>query len=151
MQGAWSLVFEAIASCTRRSSRGGGPQVSERKGWDLFGLNSEKIKKLLMDMEGVDKCTKLRYNKDKAAREAKERRKQEEEEEREEREREERERDKKRKEKAHKGKKKSSEYQQPLKLEALRPGEWRLMEEDLEVVPSGADEQVRTPSPLPLL
>ena len=89
-----------------------------------------------MDIEGVHNCTKLRYNKEKAAREAKERQKQDEEE------REERERDKKRSVKVYKNKKKSSEYQQPPKLEELRTGEWRLLEEDMEVIPGGSEEQV---------
>lgn len=139
VQGAWSLVFEAIASCTRRSSRGGGAQIAEKKGWDLFGLNSDRIKKMLMEMEGVEQCTKLRYNKERAAREAKEQHKLEEEEEREDRER-----DKKRKEKMPKAKKgRSSEYQQPPMLEQLKPGQWRCMEDDMEVVPGSSEEQVK--------
>lgn len=97
---------------------------------------------MLMEMEGVEKCTKLRYNKERAAREAKEQHKLEEEEEKEERE-------KKRKEKVPKAKKgRSSEYQQPLMLEELKPGQWRCMEDDMEVVPGASEEQVmpmRTP------
>ena len=133
-------MFEAIASCTRRSSRSSGPHVSDRKGWDLFGLNSDKIKKILMDLEGVEKCTKLRYNKERAAREAKEKQKQEEEEERELRE--EREREKRRKEKFAKSKKKNGEYQQPPMLEELHKGEWRCLEDDMEIVAGGSEEQV---------
>ena len=117
--------------------------MSERKGWDMFGLNSDKIKKALMGMNGVEKCTKLRYNREKAAREAKEKQKQQEEEEREERE--ERERDKKRKGKMP-TKKKHSEYQQPPTLEPLKPGEWRCMEQDMEILPGGSEEQVPTSS-----
>lgn len=107
----------------------------------MFGLNSDKIKKALMGMNGVGQCTKLRYNREKAAREAKERQKQQEEEEREERE--ERERDKKRKGKMPM-KKKHSEYQQPPTLEPLKPGEWRCMEQDMEILPGGSEEQVPT-------
>ena len=140
VQGVWSLVFEAIASCSRRSSRGGGPAVSDKKGWELFGLNSDKIKKFLMEMDGVEKCKRLRYNKDKAAKETKQKKKQEEEEEREERD--ERERDKKRKDKTPKTKKKISDYQQPPMLEELKLGEWRCMEDDMEVMPCGSEDVV---------
>ena len=92
-----------------------------------------------MGMAGIEKCTKLRYNKEKATREAKEKQKQQEEEEREERE--EREREKKRRDKMPK-KKKHSEYQQPPTLEPLKPGEWRCMEEEMQIVPCGSEEQV---------
>ena len=113
----------------------------------MFGLTSDKIKKIMMDMEGVQSCSKLRYNKEKAAREAKEKQRQEEEEQREMRA--EREREKQQRMKKVKSRKKSGEYTEPPPLEELKLGEWRCLEDDIEVVACGSEDQVSVNEDIP--
>ena len=142
-QGAWSLVFDHIASMTRRSSRASSANMFQSdRGIEQFGFSTEKIKKAIAELPGAEAC--MRHRQGGTNKPTKEKEKEREKEKR--REVEEKpevaSKDKKKKGAQKRGKKNEG-YVQPPPMEMLRMGEFRCMEEDIEVIPASHHGMVR--------
>eukprot|EP00960_Hanusia_phi_P035592 751810-Hanusia_phi.AAC.1 len=131
--GAWGLVFDHIASMTRRSSRSSSANMFQsNRGIEQFGFSTEKIKKAIAELPGAEMCSKNRHGGHSKSSREKEREK----EKRDVEERIESAGKEKKKKGAQKRGKKNEGYVQPPPMEMLRMGEFRCMEEDIEVIPA---------------